>query len=62
MPNKCFVPACKSGYLSNTKKLKLEGNNVPHMFHSPEVNTITNFYNYLIIRCSDVGILQILIQ
>ena len=25
MPNKCFVPACKSGYLSNTKILKSAG-------------------------------------
>jgi len=28
MPNKSFVPACKSGYLSNSKKLKAEGKNV----------------------------------
>lgn len=37
MPNKCFVPACKSGYLSNTKILKSAGKNVPPMFHPPQV-------------------------
>jgi len=48
MPKKCYVPGCKTGYASESKKLKLSNEKNPTLFSSPKVFKFYLFFKLII--------------